>query len=307
MIEIISVNTSVKKGEIKNNVEEIILNQEGIEGDIHAGSWHRQVSLLGLESITKFEKKLGREIRPGEFAENITTRGMDVAGITPLSIIANANIRLQVTQIGKKCHGKNCAIFRETGDCIMPAEGVFARVLKGGTLRAGDTLEYIPKTINSLVITLSDRVSRGEYEDISGPLLKNRIQEFIGDLGWESEINLCVVPDEIKDVQKILKDEGRDHDLIFTTGSTGIGPRDVAPEAIKPMLDKEIPGIMEMIRVKYGMEKHNALLSRSIAGVMGQSLVYCLPGSPKAIEEYTKEIFKTLRHSLLMLHSIDSH
>jgi molybdenum cofactor synthesis domain-containing protein len=307
MIEVIAVNTSSRKGEIKTPVREIRLDSEGIKGDIHAGNWHRQVSLLGMESIKKFEKTLGRHIRPGEFAENITTSGMEICKATPLSTFSNDNIRLQVTQIGKKCHGKNCAIYRETGDCIMPSEGVFARVLGGGSLRAGDRLEYTPKVIRSLLITLSDRASRGEYEDTSGPLLKSRLQEFITELGWGFEANMHIIPDEIDGLQKIIREETSDSDLVFTTGSTGIGPRDIAADAIRPLLEKEIPGIMELIRVKYGMEKHHALLSRSIAGVIGKSLVYCLPGSPRAIDEYTREIFKTIRHSLLMLHSIDSH
>ena len=189
----------------------------------------------------------------------------------------------------------------------MPREGIFGKVLKAGKLQAGDELSYVPKKIRGLIITLSDRASRGEYKDISGPLLEKKLNQHIESLGWEPENNIEVIPDDIRTLQELIEREGKDCDLIITSGSTGIGPRDIAPEAIRPLLDKEIPGIMELIRVKYGMEKHNALLSRSIAGVMGTTLIYALPGSPKAIEEYTGEIFKTLRHSLLMLNSIDSH
>jgi molybdenum cofactor synthesis domain-containing protein len=284
-----------------------VLDEKGIRGDAHAGNWHRQISLLGIESIQRFGEKLGRELRPGDFGENITTEGLELYTLSPLSILENERISIQVTQIGKKCHGSGCAIFRETGDCVMPREGIFGRVLKGGKLKAGDQLKYTPKKIRALIITLSDRASRGEYKDVSGPLLEKKLNEFITSNGWEPSASLAVIPDDVESLRSLITREGKTCDLIFTTGSTGIGPRDIAPEAIRPLLDKEIPGIMEMIRVKYGMEKHNALLSRSIAGVMGHSLVYALPGSPKAIEEYTGEIFKTLRHSLLMLHSIDSH
>ena len=96
-------------------------------------------------------------------------------------------------------------------------------------------------------------------------------------------------------------------DIIFTTGGTGIGPRDITPDVIKKLIDKEIPGIMEMIRIKYGMQFPNALLSRSIAGVAGKTLLYALPGNPKAVKEYCDEIFKTVEHSFRMLYNIDEH
>ena len=96
-------------------------------------------------------------------------------------------------------------------------------------------------------------------------------------------------------------------DFVFTTGGTGIGPRDFTVDKIKPMLDKEIPGIMEMIRMKYGAEKPNALVSRSIAGVMGQSLLFSLPGSVRAVDEYMTEILKSLMHLVYMLHGLDRH
>jgi molybdenum cofactor synthesis domain-containing protein len=96
-------------------------------------------------------------------------------------------------------------------------------------------------------------------------------------------------------------------DFIFTTGGTGIGPKDFTPEVVKPMLDKEIPGIMELIRTKYGAEKPNALASRSIAGVMNESLVFTLPGSVKAVNEYMTEISPTIHHMVFMLHGIDRH
>ncbi|HEX7584798.1 MAG TPA: molybdopterin-binding protein, partial [Prolixibacteraceae bacterium] len=96
-------------------------------------------------------------------------------------------------------------------------------------------------------------------------------------------------------------------DVIFTTGGTGIGPRDYTPDTIRPLLDKEIPGIMELIRVKYGMEKPAALLSRGVAGVSDKTLIYCMPGSVKAVTEYCNEILPTIEHSLYMLEGIDSH
>ena len=105
----------------------------------------------------------------------------------------------------------------------------------------------------------------------------------------------------------LLLTSGNSYNIIFTTGGTGIGPRDITVETIIPLLTKEIPGIMEYIRVKYGSEKPNALLSRGVAGLIGTTLIYTLPGSVKAVNEYMEEIFKTLMHALQMIYGIDSH
>ena len=95
--------------------------------------------------------------------------------------------------------------------------------------------------------------------------------------------------------------------MIFTTGGTGIGPRDITPDVVAPMLDRELPGVMEFIRMKHGERLPSALLSRSVAGTIGNMLIYTLPGSVKAVREYTAEILRTLPHSLLMLHGINAH
>jgi len=109
-------------------------------------------------------------------------------------------------------------------------------------------------------------------------------------------------------LEKLLKEARKDQvDIIITTGGTGIGPRDITPDVVKPFIDKEIPGIMELIRFKYGSVKPNALISRAIAGVMSGTLIYTLPGSVKAVEEYMTEITPTLRHSIYMLHNLDAH
>lgn len=307
-IKILSVNISRKKGTIKKPVEKIQLSKNGVEGDAHAGKWHRQVSLLGNESVEKFEVMAGRKIAFGEFAENITTKGLKLYETNPFDRFYNKGIELEVTQIGKKCHGDSCAIFREVGNCVMPKEGIFARVLKGGNLQAGDELIYSPKTFKARIVTLSDRASRGEYEDRSGPRIKELLEEHFNHIRWKLEADITVIPDDRDKLRSILVNEKESGtDLVFTTGGTGIGMRDFTPEVVSEFLDKEIPGIMEMIRMKYGAEKPNALLSRGIAGVMGESLVYTLPGSVKAVNEYMAEISKTLQHLFYMLHGLDVH
>jgi len=307
-VDILSVNISDKKGIIKKPVPSIKLNEMGVALDAHAGNWHRQVSLLAQESIDRFSTQAKRKIQFGEFAENITTQGIVLHKTAPLDRFVMGDMLLEVTQIGKKCHGDNCSIFREIGNCVMPKEGIFCRVLKGGELKAGDQLEYQPRIMKTLIITLSDRASRGEYADKSGPLLKKLAEDFFKSRNRHFEIETLIIPDNEEQLKTILeKAQTENYDMVFTTGGTGIGPKDITPEVVKPLLTKEIPGIMELIRVKYGMEKANALVSRGIAGVMGKTLIYTLPGSPKAVNEYCSEIFKTVEHSLYMLNELDLH
>jgi len=137
--KVVSVNISSKKGVRKKPVEEILLKADyGIEGDAHASSeWHRQVSLLALESIKKMQE-MGLDVKPGDFAENITTEGLDLVSLplgTELHI--GSGVIGEVSQIGKECHTR-CAIYYQAGDCVMPKEGIFIKVLRGGHVRAGD-------------------------------------------------------------------------------------------------------------------------------------------------------------------------
>ena len=307
-IKVLSVNISEKKGTIKLPVDKISLSNIGVKGDAHAGKWHRQVSLLGRESFEKMESPADRKLQYGEFAENITTEGFLLYQMKPFDLLISGNMILEVTQIGKKCHGTNCAIYQETGNCVMPKEGIFCRVIQGGELQEGDILEYHPKVIKVHIITLSDRASQGIYEDKSGPLLKKLSEDFFVGNGRQVAVENTVIPDDEAQLRTLLEFLiEKKNDIIFTTGGTGIGPRDITPDVIKSVLDKEIPGIMEMIRVKYGMQFPNALVSRSIAGVAGKTLIYALPGNPKAVKEYADEIFKTVEHSFRMLHNIDEH
>lgn len=142
MGKIIAVCKSEHKGERKVNVGSArLLENFGLEGDAHAGNWHRQVSLLAVESINKMVKK-GFRVSPGDFAENLTTEGIDLVNLPVGTRLKVGNVLLEVTQIGKNCHAK-CAIYEQTGDCIMPREGIFARVLKGGIISSGDSIDIV--------------------------------------------------------------------------------------------------------------------------------------------------------------------
>ena len=165
----------------------------------------------------------------------------------------------------------------------------------------------LPEKFEILVITLSDRAYRGEYEDLSGPKVREILTEYFSAINWKYTINMKLIPDEAEILREILTGATGIYNLIITTGGTGIGPRDITVETVVPLLTKEIPGVMEFIRVKYGAEKPNALLSRGVAGIAGKSLIYSLPGSVKAVEEYMTEILKTLKHTVYMQYGIDSH
>ena len=305
---VISVNISTKKGTVKEPVEAIELDALGITGDAHAGPWHRRVSLLSQESIDGFSKKMKQDFKPGVFAENITTRGLDLSGVRLLDRIRIGSVELEVAQIGKKCHGDGCAIYREVGKCVMPTDGIFCRVLHPGSVRPGDTVELFPRTWKFKVITLSDRAHRGEYPDRSGPKIAELIGSFAAEKKWKTDIQTNVLPDDAERLLTELSAAGNDGvDVVFTTGGTGVGPRDITPEVVSSFCEKTVPGIMEAIRVKYGALKPNALLSRSVAGVAGRMLVFTLPGSLKAVTEYMTEIEKTLDHLLFMLYGLDTH
>ncbi len=165
----------------------------------------------------------------------------------------------------------------------------------------------LPCKFEVLVITLSDRAFKGEYNDLSGPAAKEKLSEFFRSEGWAADFKMELIPDDAVILRDILVDASENYNIIITTGGTGIGPNDITTDTVRPLLSKEIPGIMEYIRIRYGSEKPNALLSRSLAGIIGKSLIYTLPGSVKAVDEYMTEILKTLKHTILMQHGIDAH
>jgi molybdenum cofactor synthesis domain-containing protein len=307
-VTITSINTSVEKGTIKAPCDRAEVDLRGIVGDAHAGDWHRQVSVLAAESIEQFEMETGRAIGPGEFGENLIVRGVDLKSASILDRFVFGPVELEVTQIGKKCHGENCEIFQATGRCIMPSEGLFCRVLSGGPLCCDDVGRYVPKVLDIRVITLSDRASSGVYADRSGPRIRQLLEEHFAGRRWRAAITNTIMPDDAGALRASLDAAlATGADAVFTTGGTGVGPRDCTPEVVSGFCQKIIPGIMELVRLKYGRGNPNALLSRSLAGTAGTMQVYALPGSVKAVQEYVGEILKTFTHVVCMLHGLDVH
>jgi molybdenum cofactor synthesis domain-containing protein len=296
MGKLVAVCTSERKGERKKNVgTAVLLKNLGLEGDAHAGFAHRQVSLLALESIQKM-RNLGLDVNPGDFAENLTTQGLDLLKLpvgTRLKI--GKDVYLRVTQIGKECHTR-CAIYYQAGDCVMPKEGIFAEVLRGGTVSVDDVINPYPQ-YRFAVITASDKGSQGEREDKSGPLLKEML------LPWGDVVAYHVVPDErdkLAEVMRKLADEEK-IDLILTTGGTGLSPRDVTPEATLEVIDRIVPGIPEAMRQESLKITPKAMLSRGIAGTRGKTLIINLPGSPKGVRENLQVFLQVIDHALEIL------
>lgn len=301
MGKLIAICTSEKKGTQKQQVETAVLREDhGIEGDAHAGNWHRQVSLLGLEKIEAFRER-GAEVEFGAFGENLVIEGFDFRNLPVGTRFRIGDTLLEMTQIGKECH-THCAIYHMVGDCIMPREGVFAKVLEGGGIKVGDEVTEIKpdpgRAFTAAWITMSDKGSQGLREDESGPL----IGKILTENGYDV-VETILIPDD----EDILKKElirladQRQVNLVMTTGGTGFSPRDITPEATEAVCERMTPGISEAIRA-YSMTKTpRAMLSRAVSGIRGRTLIINLPGSPKAVRESLEFIMSSLEHGLEIL------
>jgi len=190
---------------------------------------------------------------------------------------------------------------------VMPKEGLFCRVLAGGEIAPGDAIVQVKRTLRALVVTLSDRASRGEYEDRSGPCVEALLVEHFARTRWRLQTRRTVLPDDADALRALLTAEAPGCDVIVTTGGTGIGPRDITPDVVAELADRLIPGVMEAIRVTSGAAHPSALLSRSLAAVRGRTLIYALPGSVRAVQEYLTEILRSLEHAVCMVHGLDTH
>jgi molybdenum cofactor synthesis domain-containing protein len=162
--------------------------------------------------------------------------------------------------------------------------------------------------LTCLVLTLSDRAAAGCYADRSGPRIQELLEAFFAAGLRQLKISRRLLSDDPEQLRlEVLAAVVRGVDVVFTSGGTGVGPRDKAPETVAVLCDRLIPGIMEHVRAKYGRQNPRARLSRSLAGVAAKTQIYTLPGSARAVEEYTPEILETLEHLLYMLHGLDVH
>ena len=297
MGKVMAVCTSPARGTQKENIGRGVFRAGyGIEGDAHAGDWHRQVSLLSYEKVQAFNAR-GAAVADGAFGENLLVDGFDFARLPAGTWLGCGDVLLEITQIGKQCH-HGCEIFQRMGDCIMPREGVFARVLRGGEIAVGDEMHLVYKVG---IITASDKGAAGAREDRSGPAIAARLPDDYRVVCTE------IVPDDRAQLAEALRrmcDE-QGCNLVLTTGGTGFSPRDVTPEATRDVIERETPGLSEAIRA-YSMQfTRRAMLSRGVSGIRGRTLIINLPGSPKAVQESMDAFLDTVGHGLRLLLNTD--
>ena len=334
MGKILAVCISKEKGTSKRDMgsAEFIFNY-GLKDDAHAGPSLRQVSLLSHEIIEKFKKQsltqgsciTKPKIEHGDFGENLVVQGIVLSSLPIGTFLHCGNVVLEITQIGKECH-KHCAIFDAMGDCIMPREGIFTRVINGGVISNGDEMTVAAAEVQAgntaqpngavhgavaavnpyrfWIIIASDRCYRAEQEDKSAPV----ISELAAAAGF-SQAGFTLLPDDQDGIEAELKkicDKGL-ADLILTSGGTGFSPRDRMPEATLSVAERVVPGIAEAMRSGSMAFTKRAMLSRAVSVIRKKSLIVNLPGSPNAVRENLSLVISELQHGLDILTERDKH
>ena len=295
-----AVCISLKRGTAKKNIHESELIKDfGIKNDAHGGNWHRQVSLISAEKILQFNKS-GGNVKDGDFGENLIVEGIDFKSLPVGTLLKCNESVLEISQIGKDCHS-HCEIFKRVGDCIMPREGVFAKVIKGGYIKEGDVMTAEinkEKKLTAAVITLSDKGSTGQRVDKSGP----KVKEILEENGYEV-IEYILLPDDKDNISKnlIRLSDQRQVNLIITTGGTGFSNRDNTPEATTAVMTRNAPGIAEAIRFQSMKYTKRAMLSRGVSVIRNNTLIVNLPGSEKAVSESMEVIMGTVEHGIKIL------
>jgi molybdenum cofactor synthesis domain-containing protein len=304
----IGLSISQTKGQPHTSAAQLHVSRNGIEGDRHAGPGLRQISLMHRDVVVARFPEADPDRLAGLGQENILVEGEGLGSVRLLDTLELGDALLEVTQIGKRVNESGQALCGSGSKCLLGDFGLFTRVVHGGTIATGHAILHQQRVLRAHVITVSDRASRGDYADQSGPAALALLETWCKVNHWTLWAETQIVPDEAPALDAVLNNaRGSQVDVVITTGGTGVGPRDITPDVVAKHADKIIPGIMEFIRLKHGERMPLALTSRSVAAVMGTSLVYTLPGGAKAIPEYLEEIFKSMEHMILILKGLDAH
>ncbi len=271
----------------------------GIKGDAHGGNWHRQVSLLSAEKIDAFNQK-GAGVKPGAFGENLVVEGYDFRNLPVGTRFQCNDVILEMTQIGKECH-THCQIYQKMGECIMPTQGVFAQVIRGGSISVGDEMRMLEDKdtrYTAAVVTMSDKGAKGEREDTSGPLICKMLEK----AGYRVAEKLLIPDDQARIERELTRlSDGRQVNLILTTGGTGFSERDRTPEATMAVATRNAPGIADAIRMHSLSITGRAMLGRGASVIRNKTVIVNLPGSRKAVQESLEYILPHLEHGIQIL------
>ena len=299
MAQITSVCRSERRGTAKQNIQTgRLIENFGLEGDAHGGNWHRQISLLSQDQIDAFNAR-GAGVGAGAFGENLAVSGLDLKTLpVGCRLRIGETALLEITQIGKTCH-TSCEIAQRMGTCIMPHEGIFARVLRGGMVSVGDPVFVVWR---AAVLTISDKGAAGLRVDQSGPAVCALAEQH----GYHVT-ETAVIPDDFDTITATLRAlcDADKADLILTTGGTGFASRDITPEATEAVVTRRAPGIAEAMRAGSLAITPRAMLSRATAGIRAKALIVNLPGSPKGATENLSFVIDSLGHGIALLKSAE--
>ena len=276
-----AICVSIKKGEKKSpRPSARLVGNHGIEGDAHAGPWHRQVSLLAAEDIETMRRRALPDLKSGDFAENLVVSGVDIGALGLGSRLqVGVEVDLTVTQLGKACHHR-CAIFYQTGDCIMPRLGLFARVLRGGTVSVGDTavvLQTVPrKKLQAVILSLSDSCARGEANDTAGPAVERFLESCLQAHVYASER----IPEDRDKIAARLRHYSNWHsvDIVLVVGGTGFSPSDMLPEAETAVMEWPTAHLDDSLQCLSREMTPMALFPRGTSAIRNGTLIVGLPG-----------------------------
>jgi len=299
-----------QKDSCSRPVDAMVIADEGIVGDLHFQKHNRQVSLLPHAVIESLCRSENRPFQAGLKNENIIVAELEKHALHLLDVLTfPSGAELEVTAVGSAFQqGALAAETMEASDCHLSEYGVFARVRRPGLVRINDTVIRHQRVLRVLVLTVSDRAAAGVYEDRSGPAIEESLQDYCRENAWLLDCRRAVIPDDAEHIeQHLIRARDAGIHIVMTTGGTGPARRDITPDVVVANADKVIPGIMEYIRLRSAERIPTALLSRSVAAVLGNTLVYTLPGNPRAVQDYMAVIRQTLQHLLYVLQGLDVH